>query len=289
MTTAVQALIDILTLEPVGGDRWRGRGSREDGAEGTYGGHLLGQATAAALASVEPDRTVHSLHAYFLRGGTPGQAYEYVVSRVRDGRSFSVRRVAAYQDERLIFELTASLTIPASGRVIRPAPPPDFATLPAPDRLPGYSELMAGLDPLPLPVDWARRELAIELRPVNAPWTERGPSTDGGIRHWIRAAGPLPANPALHCAMLAYQTDESISDNVLIPFDVSWGTPGMSFVSLDHALWLHRPVDLNDWLFVEQWPGVAAHGRGLAHGRVWTRDGDLVASYTQEALMRFDD
>lgn len=288
MGQALDELVAILTLEACGEDRWRGNGSSGDGADGTFGGHLLGQATAAALASADDDRAVNSIHAYFLRSGQPGQPYEYAVERIRDGRSFSSRRVSAWQGERQIFELTASLAVPEPGNRIAPTPPSDLAQLPEPESLPAFHDVMAAADPLPLPADWSLREHGIDLRPINAPWTERGPSADGGIRHWIRANGEAPDQPRLHTAMLAYQSDESLADSLLIPFGVSWGSPEVTFVSLDHAMWFHQQVDLNQWLLVEQWPGPAAHARGLAHGRVWDQQGALLASFSQEALMRFD-
>lgn len=288
MSTALQHLVDLLTLEAIGPDRWRGLGSRDDGVDATYGGHMLGQATAAACASCPPERVLHSLHAYFLRGGQPGVPYEYAVDRVRDGRSFSTRRVSAWQNGRHVLELIASFSDGAAGPTLVAAPPVDFAALPAPESLTSYSELMHTLDPPPLPLEWARRPLAIDLRPVNAPWSPRGPSAAGGIRHWIRAVAPLPNDAALHRAAFAYQSDESLADCLLIPQGLTWGAQGMTFVSLDHAIWFHRRLDLNDWLFVEQWPGTSEHGRGLAHGRVWSRAGELVCSYTQEVLMRLE-
>ncbi len=286
MSLALNALVETLTLTSAGEHRWSGAGSRNDGAEGTYGGHYLGQATAALLADNNNERQLHSLHAYFLRGGQPEHAYQYTIERIREGRSFSNQRVQCWQQGKLIFEMTASLMVPETGVCFDATLPADFATLPAPESLPTYGEVMRGLDPLPLPAAWALREHGIDLRPVNAPWCERGVSAAGGIRHWIRAAGVVRDDARLHAALLAYQSDESISDNILTPFGVNWGAPGLNFVSLDHAMWFHQPVDLNDWLFVEQWPARAGGGRGLAHARVWNRAGELVASFAQEALFR---
>ena len=288
MSSALEDLIGILTLDSLGSDRFRGRGSHGDGADGTYGGHFLGQATAAALATVDDDRFVHSLHAYFLRGGRPGQPIDYEVERVRDGRSFCTRRVRASQDGKTAFELLASFTVEASSPTIPAAPPGDFQTLPQPESLPRYQEVMAANDPLPMPAEWALREHGVDVRIVNAPWAPSGPSEKQGIRMWIKAAGIMPSDPKLHMAMLAYQSDESISDNVLIPFGVTWGTPGVFFVSLDHAVWFHRTIDMNQWHFVDQWVVTAAGGRGTSTGYVWSAAGDLVASFTQEALMRLE-
>lgn len=287
MSRALDDLIGLLTLERVGAGRYRGIGSSGDGAEATFGGHILGQATAAALATVEVARRIHSVHGYFLRPGRPGEPIDYAVRTVRDGRAFCTRAVSASQGERTVFELMASFATPEGGAVFDPPPPPDFATLPEPESLPRYHDLMATQDPLPLPAEWALREHGVDVRTVHAPWAPRGPSPEQGIRMWIRADGPLPDDPKLHAALLAYQSDESIADNAAVPFGVTWGTPGVVFASLDHALWYHRPFRMDEWLFVDQRPVTAGHGRGLATAGVWSEQGKLVASFTQEALIRF--
>lgn len=281
-----QQLIDILCLQASGENRWRGIGSAGDGAEGTYGGHFLGQATAAALCGTETPWHINSLHGYFLRAGTPAEPIEYTVERLRAGRSFVHLRVSALQQEKLLFEMTASLTSAGHELAFAATPPPEFTSLPAPQAVMSYGELMRSLDELPLPAEWALKDHGLDQRPVYAPWCERGVSPRGGICHWIKAREELPQDPALHAAMLAYQSDESVSDNVLIPFDLTWNSPGMAFVSLDHAMWFHRTVNLNEWLYVEQWPEQVAEERGLAHGRVWRSNGELVASFSQEALVR---
>lgn len=288
MTQGLTNLIEILSPRLIAEDKFRGQGSSNDGAPGTYGGHFLGQASAAALATVADDRAVHSIHAYFLRGGTPGEPIDYEVERVRDGGAFSVRKVKAIQDERTAFELTASFTVQSEGKEILAQSPPNFGELPEPESLPAYKELMQSLDPIPLPEDWALRDHGLDMRVVNAPWTPNGPSAAGGIRIWIKANGRAPDDPNLHAAMLAYQSDESLADNLLIPFGVTWGSERVFFVSLDHAMWFHRPIDLNEWHFVEQWPITATGSRGVATARVWSRDQKLVASFTQEVLMHID-
>lgn len=285
--TPLDELIDILRLERTAEDCFLGCGSRGDGADGTYGGHFLGQATAAALMTVARELTAHSLHAYFLRRGEPGQAIAYTVERVRDGVSFSSRCVRAFQNDRLLFELHASFTRQSSGGLTQHArTPEDFASLPAPTSLPRYSELMASHDPVPLPEEWALREHGIDVRVVNAPWAPLGPSAAGGIRMWIRANGQLPDDPQLHNAALAYQSDESLADTLLVPFGVTWGDEGVFCVSLDHAMWFHDVVDLNAWHFVEQRAVTVTNERGVGTGTVWAADGRLVASFTQEVLLR---
>ena len=277
----------LLTPQPLDDHHYRGIASVDDGWDNVYGGHFLGQATAVAAASAGDDRRVHSLHGYFLRAGRAREPIDYTVDVVRDGRSFSTRRVTASQDGGPAnFELLVSFTVPEPGKALDPEPPAGFADLAAPESLPRYQELMASFETPPLPLDWALKDRGIDIRIVNAPWSPHGPSAKSGIRYWARADGALPEDPGLHAAMFAYLSDDSVSDNVLVPFGLTWSTPDVLCVSLDHALWLHRPFRMDEWLFVDQEPLVAAGGRGLANGKVWTMAGELVASFTQEALMR---
>jgi len=284
---ALDALVKTVTVEPLGDDLFEGVGSANDGVEATYGGHFLGQATAAALATIEPERHVHSLHGYFLRAGQPGKPYSLRVERIRDGRSFCSRRVQVSQDDgRIQFELLLSAAVPEDGPTLDPEPPTGFADLPDPTSLPTQPELMAGLDPLPLPEAWALRDYGLDIRTVNAPWSPDGPSPLGGIRLWVRADGTLGNDHHLQAAVMAYQSDESLADNIAVPWGATWGSPGVIFVSLDHAMWFHRPFDLNDWLLVDQQPITVGGGRGLATGNVYDRHGSMVVSFTQEALLR---
>lgn len=292
-SAALDRLIEVLTPTPTGPDRFEGVGSTADGVDATFGGHFLGQAVAAALATVEPERRLHSLHATFLRGGRPGEPFTIEVERVRDGRSFCARRVRTHQDEgKTQFELMASCTMPEDGPELAASRPDDLVDLGAiaqPESLPTYGELMRSLDPLPLPEDWAMRDYGLDVRTVNAPWAPAGVSPHGGIRLWIRAAGTVPDDHRLHTALLVYQSDESLADCIAAPWGATWGSPGVVFVSLDHSVWFHRPVDLNDWLLLDQRPVTVAHGRGLATASVWDRAGNLVATITQEALFRLGD
>lgn len=287
---AVDDLVTTVSVEPVGDDRFRGVGSRNDGVDATFGGHFLAQACSAAQATVDDDRRLHSLHGYFLRGGRPGEPFDLEVERVRDGRTFCTRRVKVSQGPaetaKTQFELLASFSVPEDGPTLDPDPPEDFAELPRPEDLPTHHELMRSLDPLPLPEAWAMRDYGLDVRTIDAPWAPGGPSTDGGIRLWIRAAAPVADDHRLQTSMLAYQSDESLADTVAIPWGATWGSPGVVFVSLDHAMWFHRPFDLNDWLLLDQRPVTVGHGRGMATGAVYDADGRLVVSITQEALLR---
>lgn len=289
---ALDQLIATVSVEQIGPDRFGGVGSHDDGVDATYGGHFLGQACSAAQATVGDDRRLHSFHGYFLRAGRPGQPYQLEVERVRDGRSFCVRRVRVSQGTaetaKTQFELLASFAGPEGGPTLEAQAPPDFASLPRPESLPTHRELMTSLDELPLPEAWAFRDYGLDMRTVNAPWAPAGPSADGGIRLWVRADGQLPDDHRLQTSLMAYHSDESLADNVAIPWGATWGSPGVVFVSLDHAMWFHRPFDLNDWMLVDQRPVTVGHGRGLATASVWNSAGELVVSFTQEALLRLD-
>ena len=312
-SAAVEALLATVSVVPDeqhghGGDRFTGIGSRNDGVDATFGGHMLAQSVSAALATVDDDRRLHSLHGYFIRAGAPETPFTLEVDRVRDGRTFCTRRVRVHQgDDRVQFELTASFAVPEDGPTfqaehvdgpVRPGSSADrlgsahheygagMAELPRPESLPTHHELMAGLDELPLPEAWALRDYGLDLRTINAPWAPTGPSPDGGIRLWMRARAALPDDHRIHAAIMAYQSDESLADNIAIPWGGTWGAPGVVFVSLDHAMWFHRPFDLNDWLLLDQRPITVANGRGLARASVYNRAGELVVSSAQEALLR---
>ncbi|MFT7598547.1 MAG: acyl-CoA thioesterase-2 [Acidimicrobiales bacterium] len=292
--TALDDLLAVVTLEPNGSDTFTGIGSANDGVEATFGGHFLAQATAAVSATVDEGRLIHSLHGYFLRGGQPGRPYLLEVERTRDGRSFCTRRVRIAQDglpsegAKVQFELTASFTVDADGPTFDAPSPVDFDSVPDPLSLPTYRELMTSHDVLPLPEDWAMRDYGLDIRTVNAPWAPDGPSEHGGIRLWVKADGTLPDDPNLHAAILAYQSDESLADTVAMPWGATWGTPGVIFVSLDHAMWFHRRFDLNEWHFLDQRPLTVGNERGLASASVWNSSGTMVATVNQEALLRLE-
>lgn len=288
---ALDDLIATVSVTPLGEDRFEGRGSTADGVDATFGGHFLAQSVSAALATVDPNRQLHSVHASFLRGGRPGEPFTLEVERVRDGSSFATRRVRVFQDEgRVLFELLASCTVAEDGPEYQGTEPPlGLDRLPDPESLPTYRELMGSLDPLPLPEAWAMRDYGLDIRTINAPWAPGGSSEHDGIRLWVRATGNLPTDQHLQSAILAYQSDESLADCVAIPWGGTWGSPGVLFVSLDHAMWFHRPFDLNQWLLIDQRPITVGRARGLATASVWDRTGQLVATTTQEALFRLLD
>jgi acyl-CoA thioesterase-2 len=230
------------------------------------------------------DRQPHSLHGYFLLGGDPKAPIIYEVDRIRDGRSFTTRRVLAIQHGRPIFALTASFQVEEEG-FDHGAPMPD---VPAPEALPGDDEIRAGAIPnMPAPVRaYFERPRPIELRPVEFArpvYTEPG---DGAFRVWIRASGRLPDDPAIHRCVLAYASDFTLLDTALVPHGRSVTERSIQAASLDHALWFHRPFRADEWLLYAQDSPSASGARGFARGLVFSRDGQLVASVAQEGLIR---
>ncbi len=277
----VDELLDVLDLERIEVDVFRGRSPREE-RQRVFGGQVAGQALVAAGRTVSSDRPVHSLHAYFLRPGDPSVPILYEVDRIRDGRSFTTRRVVAIQHGRAIFNLAASFHVGEfSIEHQTPMPPvPDPLTLPTlPERLAPVLDL--------LPPQW-RRPRPIDVRYVDdPPWL----ASDVGaqpprVRVWLRTAGALPDEPLLHVCALTYASDMTLLDAVRAPHGPSWGRPTLNIASLDHAMWFHRPFRADQWLLYDQESPVAAGGRGLGRGQIFTREGVLVASVTQEGLFR---
>lgn len=278
----LQDLLDHLTLEPVAEDRFRGE-SRSLGGKSVFGGQVLGQALLAADATVT-GRRAHSLHAYFLLAGDPKAPIVYEVERIRDGRSFATRRVVAVQHGRAIFNMAVSFQVPEEG-LEHHAPMPE---VPGPEDLLSASDLHRQVaDRLPA----KRREALIaerpiELRPVQ-PRDLFDPEPLPPQRQvWFRAAGSLPDDPALHQAMLAYASDFTLLGTALYPHGLSFYHPGLQALSLDHAMWFHRPFRMDDWLLYVMDSPSASAGRGLGRGSIFTRDGRLIASVAQEGVIR---
>lgn len=287
---AFEALLAVLAVQPLGEDRFVGRGSPHgESPWNLYGGHLLGQTLAAMCCTVPTERPVHSFHAYFLRPGDPSAPIDYEVHRTRDGRAFSNRRAIASQHNKTIFEMIASFHTAEDGRDFQQPMPAD---VPPPEQVPGFAELIATHETPPFDTFWTTAPRPLDLRYVNAPWATAGATADQGIRVWLRTFGALPPDassppePHLHSCVLAYAADESISDNALVPHGVRWTDEGLEVASLDHSMWFHRPFRVDDWLLVVQEPIATGHARGLATGRVWDREGRLVATMAQEALIR---
>jgi len=271
MTASLEELVDLLTLERIDEDLYRGR-SEDLGWHRLYGGHVLAQALAAAQQTVSADRRVHSLHSYFLLPGDVAVPIIYHVDRIRDGGSFATRRVVAKQKGRPIFHLSASFQTPEKGFEHQDAMP----EVVSPETLGVDADELAKRGPAPF--DFRPCEtLEHPVRPAVRP-----PKRDV----WIRGRGTLGDDPALHATLLAYVSDFFFVGTSLLPHGVSWLTPGMQVASLDHAMWFHDDFRADDWLLNSMESPRAARGRGLVRGRVFSRDGRLVATSTQEGLIR---
>ncbi len=284
MSDTLDQLVHLLALEPIETNLFRGQ-SQDLGWGTVFGGQVLGQALSAAVQTVPTERWVHSLHAYFLRPGDVSRPIVYEVDRIRDGGSFTTRRVVAIQGGHAIFNLAASFQKPEPGFSHQDAMPP----VPPPESLRTEQEQLAPfLGRMPAPM----REKALagrpfELRPVEPVDDPFHPTVQPPQRRvWLRTVDTLPDDPALHHYLLAYASDYSFITTTLLPHAVSWLTPGMQVASLDHVMWFHQPFRVDQWLLhVMESP--AAHGaRGLVRGRVFTPDGRLVASIAQEGLIR---
>ena len=285
MAFAVADLLDILALEPLEENIFRGR-SPQVGWQRVFGGLVIAQALVAAARTVE-GRPPHSLHGYFLLPGDPSTPIIYEVERLRDGRSFSTRRCVAIQHGSPIFTLSVSFQVEEPGLEHAMAMP----AVPMPDDLPSEAELMER-HALRLP-DGARRyferERPLELRPVDLSRYAKRPgdaAPDPVQRIWLRANAPLPDDPAVHRAVLAYLSDMTLLDTALVAHNRSLFEPDLQVASLDHALWFHRPFRADEWLLYAQDSPSTSGARGLTRGSIFSADGRLVASVAQEGLIR---
>ena len=282
MSRALEQLLSILDLETLEKNLYRGL-SPQAGWQRVFGGQVIGQALVAASRTVE-GRLAHSLHAYFLRAGDPAIPIIYEVDRIRDGGSFSTRRVVAIQHGQAIFSMAASFHNEEGG-LHHQIKMPD---VPSPEALPSEAELkerLTGRLPPQVKAYWDR-ERPIEIRPVDlgryfSP-ENRAPSQ----QVWIRATGNLGDDPALHQCVLAYASDFTLLDTALIAHGRFVFDPQLMLASLDHAIWFHRKFRANEWLLYAQDSPSASGARGFNRGAIYTRDGVLVASVAQEGLIR---
>jgi acyl-CoA thioesterase-2 len=275
-------LVALMHLEPLGEDRFLAQ-SEDIGTPAVFGGQVLGQSLMAASRTVGADRPVHSMHAYFLLPGEHAPI-EYTVQRVRDGRSFTMRYVIARQQGRVIFEMAASFQTVDTGvehQLQMPA-------LDGPDGLPSELDQRIALGDR-LPAMWRSKGLAphgIEYRRVE-PDDILSPaprSSESAI--WMRAIAPLPDDPLVHRALLAYASDHGLLRAAMLPHGLSFLGGRVRPASLDHAMWFHRDFRMDDWLLYCLDSPSASGARGLCRGSVFTRDGRLVASAAQEGMLR---
>ncbi len=284
MMNSLDGLVDLLGLEQIDENLYRGR-SEDPGWGQLYGGHVLGQALAAAQKTVDPARRVHSLHSYFLLTGDVTRPVIYEVDRIRDGGTFTTRRVVAKQKGRPIFHLSASFQTLERGFEHQDTMP----QVPPPESVPSDEELMApyaGRFPAPLR-ERILAPRAFEMRPIEEPDDPITPAVREPKRAvWLRGRGHVGDDPTINAALLAYVSDYFFIGTSLLPHGVSWLSPGMQVASLDHAMWFHDDFRADEWLLHVMESPRASRGRGFVQGRVYTADGRLVASSTQEGLIR---
>jgi acyl-CoA thioesterase-2 len=284
---AVDALCALLDLENIEVNVFRGRSPDED-RQRVFGGQVAGQALVAATRTVDDDRPVHSLHAYFLRPGDPSVPILYEVDRIRDGRSFTTRRVVAIQHGKVIFNLQASFHVHEEGldhEVTLADAMWDGQLPPDPESLPDWrTRMQPYADKLGA---WLDRPRPIDTRNVDWSWDQRrsGPLPPHQ-RVWLRADGRLPDDPVLHQCVVTYASDMTLLDTTLLPHGSEAADESIMMASLDHAMWFHRPFRADEWLlYVQDTPSTSA-GRGLARGEIYTHGGELAVSVVQEGLIR---
>lgn len=279
MSAALERLLRLLDLEELEVNVFRGVSPDED-RQRVFGGQVAGQALVAAGRTVTQG-VVHSLHCYFLRAGDPRRPILYEVDRIRDGRSFTTRRVVAIQHGRAIFNLDASFHVAEEGLDYRAGMP----EAPPPEGLPTFNErLKPFLEQLG---EWATRERPIDFRLCDPPGTDPRTWISPHAQAWFRTNGSLPDDRLLHACILTYASDMTLLDTTVRPHGMVW-TPDrkLMMASLDHCLWFHRPFRADEWLLYTQYTPSTAAARGLATGHIFTRDGVLVASVVQEGLIR---
>ncbi len=280
----LKELCKLLKLEKIGENIFRGQ-SQDLGFGNVFGGQVLGQALSAASQTVVPERSAHSLHAYFMRGGDATQPIVYQVDVMRDGRSFSTRRTVAIQKGRPIFFMSVSFQITEAGFTHQDEMP----DVPGPEGTESELETALRLQDK-IPAVFREKLLCkkpIEIRPID-PIDPFAPEKQPPHRYaWIKALHEIPADASTHRYLLAYASDFGLVATALYPHGHTFWEPQMQVASLDHAMWFHRDFRIDEWLLYEMRSSNACGARGLSNGRFFTRDGCLVASTAQEGLIRF--
>jgi len=282
MNAVLADLINVLDLERLEVNLFRGV-SRDLGLPQVFGGQVLGQALHAATATVAPDRMVHSLHAYFLLPGDAAAPIIYEVDRSRDGGSFSSRRVVAIQHGQQIFHMSASFQTLQNGLNHQSTMP----SVPAPESLRDIRDVVAAAPNVPSELKrWFQVPLPIEFRPVNP---EKLMSADPGdplTEFWFKALDTLPDDPKLHRSILAYASDFYLLRTATQPHGIAFPSAKLRLATIDHAMWFHRPLRVDDWLLYVIDSPSASGSRGLSRGSIFDRQGNLVASVAQEGMVR---
>nr|WP_247710468.1 acyl-CoA thioesterase II [Qipengyuania huizhouensis] len=283
----VAGLVRLLTVMPAGDNAFTG-GQQPGGIGRVFGGQVIAQALQSAQATAPEGMEAHSLHAYFLRGGREGVDIDYAVAADFDGRSFANRRVVARQDGSAILNLTTSFQLPEEGLEHDDCPMP---SVPAPEDLPSDTEMRKKFLAEMGEISDAQRELMTRPRPIEMRTSGKlhWMNADKKPPHahsWFRAAAALPDDPALHRAVIAYASDYTLLGTSALPHGLSWARGELKGASLDHAIWFHRPARADEWLLYATDSPWSGGGRGFNRGRIFNRDGELVASVAQEGVVR---
>ena len=283
MSRVLEQLLALLSLETIEQGLYRGQ-SQDLGFRALFGGQVMGQALSAAQATVDEKRYVHSLHSYFLRPGDASKAVVYDVESIRDGGSISTRRVRAIQSGHTIFYMTASFQQPEDGFEHQDNMPKVIG----PDGVDSHADFIRKYQDF-IPEQTREKFLAekpIDLRPVEVfDWLKPEPMP-ANSHTWMRTNGQLPDDPRIHQYMLAYASDFQFLPTALFPHGVSYWQPDFQVATIDHAMWFHRPFRFDDWLLYCVNSPSASSGRGLVSGKVFNRQGQLVASTMQEGVIR---
>lgn len=283
MSEAVKVLLKTLDLERIEQNIYRGE-SPQVGWQRVFGGQVIGQALVAAQRTVDEGRLAHSLHGYFMRPGDPSVPILYNVDRIRDGRSFTTRRVVAIQHGKAIFSMSASFQVVEEGLE-------HFTEMPdvkKPEDLPSEKQLSDRfIDKAPEAIrKYWQRERPIELRPTNLDHYLTNKILEPSQDVWIRATGELPGDPEIQQAVLAYASDMTLLDTSLYAHGRAIFDPNLQVASLDHAMWFHRPLNMAEWHLYSQDSPNSSGARGFTRGNIYSRDGQLIASVAQEGLIR---
>jgi acyl-CoA thioesterase-2 len=283
MSQVLKDLLNLLSLEKIEQGLYRGQ-SQDLGFKALFGGQVMGQALSAAQETVGADRYVHSLHSYFLRAGDAAKPVVYEVEDIRNGVSFSTRRIKAIQNGIAIFYMTVSFQCPEEGFNHQDIMP----TVPNPDELPSYSDFLSKhKDDLPRSMrENFLAEKPIEIRPVQQYNWLKPEKTDSHCQVWLKTNGDLPDDLRIHSCMLAYASDFHFLPTSLLPHGASHLLPNFQIATVDHAMWFHRPFRFDDWLLYSMNSPSASSGRGLVRGQIFSRQGELVASTMQEGVIR---
>ena len=279
----LDGLVQLLDLEQIDTDVFRGHSPPGSGMSRVFGGQVASQALVAASRTVPAERRVHSLHAYFLRPGDPQIPLEFRVDRLRDGGSFTTRRVLAIQRDKTVFAMSASFQIDEPG-LDHSVPMPK---VPDPEGLPTLAERIADI-PEAL-AGWRRAPRPFDLRYASdPPWLSRlsGPQATARSQIWFKADGVLPDDPVLHVCMLTYLSDLTLLDAIMVEHGIAPGADDVQLASLDHAMWFHRPIKVDEWLLYDISSPSASGARGLGTGHFFSREGRVIATAVQEGLVR---